>query len=212
MKRLLLFTFMVVLIMSSCGPSEADIQHAIAQTQADIQRSLAQTQAAIPTPTSTPTLEEMYCANLLDAAPLFDQFANAIAHWIGFLNSPVGESYPGTWNTLIVSTIAWGPHVGRNLKNDDDKHIRDGVAEFISLSKSFEEAGVKLQIKISSVEPPQNLKVSHDKVLACIEPAIVRASAIVDFFENMQVVSISSLDACASFDLYLQELRNTCKK
>ena len=202
MKRVLFVILFLAVIISACGPSEADIQKAIAETQA----------VYTPTarPTETLTVEEAYCANLTDAKTQFQQFSSAITEWLAFLEKPVGGSYSGTWGELIgLSIMGGGSFMGPGLKNSQDQNIRQGVAKFIALSKGLEEAGVKLQIKMTAVAPPQSLKLSHDKVLACIEPVTTGMSEIVAFFDG-EAAKFPNFDGCSQFGLYSEQILNTC--
>ena len=52
MKRIALIVILLATLITSCGPSEADIQEAIAQTQA-----AAPTETPIPEPTETPKVD-----------------------------------------------------------------------------------------------------------------------------------------------------------
>lgn len=206
MKRLLFTTILIAFVVSACGPSEADIQKAIAQTQAAIP-----TATSAPAATSTPTVEDAYCSNFAETSALFEDLAIAVSEWNNFLKEPVGGSYPGTWDNMITSAIEFGPFVGQDMKNSENQIMRDGVAKFMALSKKYEDAGVRLQLQISSVEPPQNLRVAHDAILGCIEPPIARVSAYRNYFENGVAVNFPDFKPCASSQLYYQQIQDTCK-
>lgn len=186
-----------------------------------IKTAIAQTQAVTPTklPTYTPTLttENIYCSNFKEASPLFTDFADAISEWSTFLSTPVGASYDNgqsDWASFIDLAIrGGGTLLAKSWIQSTDPNIHNGMTNFMTLTQNLEMKGTKLQIKLSSVVPPQRVKLSHDKLLNCVEATTTLASSYYNFFNNAEpIISLPSLDECTNLDLYSQEIINLCNQ